>query len=883
MPRAKPARSQRRAASTRPSPAVAPGTATEEIGDRFFREMVWSLRNGVLAITRDGRVAVFNDIAYQTLDLEPGRGNLGRPYSEVLANSHDIARILDGAFKLTHLPNRAELRLASGKVIGYTLSLVKDTGAETVGAALFFKDLTRVEQLEERERLRDRLAALGEMAAAIAHEVKNPLAGIEVMAGVLKRQLDSEDAQQILSDIITEAKMANAIVQEVLEFVRPIQLQVEPVPLGRVLRDAVGMAESQIDPRSTSVSVSVPDSLPDLSSDPHQLRQLFTNLLTNAFEALDRRGQVEVKTWLAAEDSRRTSVEELAVPSRPLMVEVATTGRACLPTSPTRSSARSSRRSHGAAALAWRSSERSSMRTTGASMWRADQPVVPASGSRCRSRASIARLSRCSRVAIRTPAPARMTKEDEPMGRILVADDHDSLRRGISRALTEAGHEVEQASDGNAAIERLHGNQFDIVLSDLKMGGSDGLDVLRTARKLQPTAAVILMTAFGSVQTAVEALKIGAFDYVQKPFEIEEMESKIEKALELRRLRHEVDYLRHTQSDIYEFSRIVGASGALQRVLDLVRKVSQSNTTVLIRGETGTGKELIAGALHHNSPRSARNFVKVNCAALPENLLESELFGHEKGAFTSADRQRVGRFEQADGGSILLDEVGDMSPNTQAKILRVLQEQEFERLGSTRTLHVDVRVIAATNRNLANMVADGTFREDLYYRLNVVMVEMPPLRERKDDIVELAQFFIRRSAAELKKKIDGLDPAAERLLKRYAWPGNIRELENAIERAVLLTDGPYLLVEDLRLGELAVSGNSQEVVLAVNIPPTGIALEEIERQAVVEALRMSNWVQKDAAELLSISPRVMNYKIKTLGIELPRGRRATSAPAAMAG
>jgi signal transduction histidine kinase len=305
---------------------VAPGTATEEIGDRFFREMVWSLRNGVLAITRDGRVAVFNDIAYRTLDLEPDRGNLGRPYSEVLAHSHDIARILDGAFKLTHLPNRAELRLASGKVIGYTLSLVKDAGAETVGAALFFKDLTRVEQLEERERLRDRLAALGEMAAAIAHEVKNPLAGIEVMAGVLKRQLDSEDAQQILSDIITEAKMANAIVQEVLEFVRPIQLQVEPVPLGRVLRDAVGMAESQIDPRSTSVSVSVPDSLPDLSGDPHQLRQLFTNLLTNAFEALDGRGQIEVKTWLAAEDSRRTSVEELAEPSRPLMVEVADDG-----------------------------------------------------------------------------------------------------------------------------------------------------------------------------------------------------------------------------------------------------------------------------------------------------------------------------------------------------------------------------------------------------------------------------------------------------------------------------------------------------------------------------------------------------------------------------
>ena len=229
------------------------------------------------------------------------------------------------------------------------------------------------------------------------------------------------------------------------------------------------------------------------------------------------------------------------------------------------------------------------------------------------------------------------------------------------------------------------------------------------------------MTAFGSVSTAVEAMKIGAFDYVQKPFEIEEMEVKIEKALEMRRMRHEIDYLRHEQQDIYNFDRIIGSSGALKRVLGIVQKVARSNTTVLIRGETGTGKELIAGAIHHNSLRASRNFVKVNCAALQENLLESELFGHEKGAFTSADRQRIGRFEQADGGSLFLDEIGDMSPSTQAKILRVLQEHEFERLGGTRTLRVDVRLVAATNRDLASMVAQGTFREDLYYRLNVVV------------------------------------------------------------------------------------------------------------------------------------------------------------------
>src|SRR5512145_1766633 len=459
------------------------------------------------------------------------------------------------------------------------------------------------------------------------------------------------------------------------------------------------------------------------------------------------------------------------------------------------------------------------------------------------------------------------------MGRILVADDHDSLRRGIVRALSDAHHEVDEAPNGNVAIEKLHEGQYDVVLSDLKMGGSDGLDVLRTAKALHPNTAVILMTAFGSVHTAVEAMRIGAFDYVPKPFEIEEMEVKIEKAIEHRRLKHEIDYLRHTQQDIYEFDRIVGSSGALKRVLDIVRKVARSNTTVLIRGETGTGKELIAGAIHHNSLRASRNFVKVNCAALQENLLESELFGHERGAFTGADKQRVGRFEQADGGTLFLDEVGDMSANTQAKILRVLQEHEFERLGGTRTLRVDVRVIAATNRSLPVMVSNGQFREDLYYRLNVVSIDMPPLRERKEDIQALATFFLRRFAGELKKRVDGISPEATKLLLRYNWPGNIRELENAIERAVLLTEGPNLSSSDLRLCELTTPQPAGDGNPVVKIPPTGIPLEEIERQALIEALKMSNWVQKDAAELLSISPRVMNYKIKTLGIDYARGRR----------
>src|SRR5204863_8554865 len=408
------------------------------------------------------------------------------------------------------------------------------------------------------------------------------------------------------------------------------------------------------------------------------------------------------------------------------------------------------------------------------------------------------------------------------MGRILIADDHDSLRRGLAQAIAEAGHDVEEAPNGNAAIEKLHEGFFDVVVSDLKMGGSTGLDVLKTAKQLHPTTAVILMTAFGSVSTAVEAMKAGAFDYVQKPFEIEEMEVKIAKAREMRRMQHQIDYLRHAQGDIYDFDRIVGSSGALQKVLGVVKKVAKSNTTVLVRGETGTGKELIAGAIHHNSHRAGRNFVKVNCAALPETLLESELFGHEKGAYTGADRQRIGRFEQADGGSLFLDEVGDMSPAIQAKILRVLQEHEFERLGGTRTQRVDVRLIAATNRDLSAMVAGGAFREDLYYRLNVVSVEMPALRERKEDILALGLFFTKRFCGELKKKIDGLDPEAQKMLMRYNWPGNIRELENSIERAILMTESQSITSDDLRLGEIATASGSggRDASTLVKIPPS---------------------------------------------------------------
>ena len=465
------------------------------------------------------------------------------------------------------------------------------------------------------------------------------------------------------------------------------------------------------------------------------------------------------------------------------------------------------------------------------------------------------------------------------MGRILVADDHDSLRRGIVRALTDAHHDVDEAANGNIAIEKLHEGAYDVVLSDLKMGGSDGMDVLRTAKSLHPTTNVILMTAFGTVNTAVEAMKIGAFDYVQKPFEIEEMELKVNKAIEHRRLKHEIEYLRHTQQDIYDFDRIVGASGALQSVLSIVKKVAKSNTTVLIRGETGTGKELIAGATHHNSLRAGRNFVKVNCAALQENLLESELFGHEKGAFTGATEKQIGKFEMADRGTIFLDEVGDMSPKTQAKVLRVLQEQELERLGSNRIIKVDVRVIAATNKNLEEEILKGTFREDLFYRLNVIPIHVPPLRERKEDIPGLIRHFADLFSRENNFKRKTFTIAAMERLKQHHWRGNIRELKNFVERIIIMSPGDQIDVRDLP--DFSGARPADPLSMPSAVSPAGLTatlpapstpeldwmraptLQEFkstsERAFLVNKLRDNSWNISKTAEVID-TPRSNLYK-----------------------
>ncbi len=456
------------------------------------------------------------------------------------------------------------------------------------------------------------------------------------------------------------------------------------------------------------------------------------------------------------------------------------------------------------------------------------------------------------------------------MKKILVAEDEPTLREGIVAAFRDRGWQVTEASDGTQALARLEEEVFDVLLTDYKMPDRNGLEVLKHSKMINEGTVAVVMTAFGTVESAVEAMKAGAYDYALKPFDLEELELKVERALEHRRLLARLQaYDRETV--VPKFENIVGESPQMREVFKTIEKVARSNATVIVLGETGVGKELVAEALHRNSSRAERPFVKMNCAALHESLLESELFGHERGAFTGADRQRIGRFELANEGTLFLDEIGNMMPSTQTKVLRVLQEKEFERLGGSRTIKVDVRLVAATNKNLEEAITRGEFREDLYYRLNVVSIKVPPLRERKEDVIPLAKHFIDRFAAELKKDVRGLDPSAVRTLKRHTWPGNIRELENTVERSVLMCEGHFITEEDLNL--FAVGGPAPPdgaASLNLRLPPTGINLEELEKQAILEALRIHNWVQKDAARFLGISSRVMNYKVAKYEIKSPR-------------
>jgi two-component system response regulator PilR (NtrC family) len=462
--------------------------------------------------------------------------------------------------------------------------------------------------------------------------------------------------------------------------------------------------------------------------------------------------------------------------------------------------------------------------------------------------------------------------------RILVVDDERSILDFLRLLLEQEGYRVDEASSVEAARQELAANSFELILCDIMMPDGSGLDLLREIKLTDPECAVVMMTAYASTKTAIEAMKLGAQDYVSKPFNVDELKVILQKALEKTQLVAENIYLRRELEGKYQFSNIIGRSRRMQDIFSLIDKVSKTSSTVLLHGESGTGKELIARAIHYSSPRSKQRFLSVNCGALPETLLESELFGHERGAFTGAVKEKKGLFREADKGTLLLDEIGEMSPTMQVKLLRALQEKKVRKVGGHEETPVDVRIIASTNQDLSELIETNEFREDLYYRINVIPIELPPLRRRREDIPLLVEFFMEKYSGEMGIESKRISQEAMHLLESYSWPGNVRELENVIERALALNTEGAITADDIPAYLL---DRSSRKVPSWELPPEGIdleaQLEEIRRELMAQALERAGGVQTRAAELLGISFRSFRYYAKKVGLT---GGESAEAPAA---
>ncbi len=451
--------------------------------------------------------------------------------------------------------------------------------------------------------------------------------------------------------------------------------------------------------------------------------------------------------------------------------------------------------------------------------------------------------------------------------KILVVDDEDSQRRIIVDVLAKAEFDVMQASGASEAVRRMEEEHLDLIITDLRMEDGGGMDVLAEAKRLAPDTEVVVMTAYGSIESAVEAMRQGAYDYLTKPFDRDVLLVTVQKALEHKRLREENLELRELVKSRYSLVGIIGTSEEMQEVFKLVEKSIPVASTVLIQGESGTGKELVARSIHFDGPRKKNPFVAVNCAAVPENLIESELFGHEKGAFTGAVQKKQGKFELADGGTIFLDEIGDMSLELQAKLLRVLQEMQIERVGGTGLIPVDVRVLAATNKNLEEEVASGNFRDDLFFRLNVIVIDIPPLRARKKDIPPLIDYFQKKLSQKFQRAYPALDSAVVDQFMAYHWPGNIRELENTLERLLVLADKERIELSDLPENLLAPRIAIEELE-ELRLPKEGISMEDVEKKLILEALARTNGHILRASKLLGMTYKTLQYRIKKYDINV---------------
>ncbi|MBI4848479.1 MAG: sigma-54-dependent Fis family transcriptional regulator [Nitrospirae bacterium] len=454
------------------------------------------------------------------------------------------------------------------------------------------------------------------------------------------------------------------------------------------------------------------------------------------------------------------------------------------------------------------------------------------------------------------------------MGRILVVDDEKFITKSLKQHLEKEGHEVFTADSGDDGLEVFQAESPDIVILDLRMPGMSGMETLEAMKKSNSEAVVIIITAHGDIGTAVSAIKLGAYDFVEKPFDLDRLSVLIKKAMETAQLKREVNYFREEKYDTYNFSNIIGESPVMREVITLAKKVAASDAnTILIQGESGTGKSLLARAMHYNSPRVVGPFVEVTCTAIPEALIESELFGHEKGAFTDAKAAKKGLFEVASGGTIYLDEIGDIKLSTQAKLLRALEEKTFKRVGGLKDIKVDVRIVATTNKkNLEEAVRNGGFRADLYYRLKVFPINLQPLRERKEDVLPLAMHYLQRFNKEFKKNVTGISPTAEKLLLNYPWYGNSRELRNVIERVCILEDTEIVYPEHLPAEIIEFSGIESVESAAIAIPTAGLSLKTVEKDLVEQALKKTGGNQTKAARLLGISRDALRYKMQKFGL-----------------
>ena len=741
--------------------------------------------------------------------------------------------------------------LENARLYGEAQRRVAELSAASAGLARAQDQLVR----------KERLAAIGELAAVVAHEVRNPLGVLFNSLATLRRMVKpSGDALLLFEMAAEEATRLNRIVGDLLDFARPSPLALRPEPLDRVVDGAVAAALGAAGGRVALVR-EVPDDLPEVPMDARLVRQAVLNVAMNAVQAMPQGGTLTVR--LRAGEGVATVALADTGPGVPAEL----TGRIFEPFFTTRPTGTGL----GLAVVKrilddHRGAVEVAPAEGGGTCFTLRLPLAPGTGrtggrvERAPARGEDAAMSE---PVIRAVAPGDEARPDGAVAaKVLVVDDQRNMRASTAIVLREAGYEVAEAEDGAAAMRRVAQDSFDVVLTDVRMGAVDGMDVLRSTLEASPSTQVIVMTAYGTIEAAVEAMRRGAYDYIAKPFQEGELLLRVAKAAEKRRLLGEMSLLRREFQERYGLEHIVGRSAPMRELLERVVRVAPTDATVLVTGESGTGKELIARALHTASRRSERPFVPVNCAAITETLLESELFGHARGSFTGATRARRGLFEEASGGTLFIDEVGETAPGFQAKLLRALQEGEIRRVGESLPVKVDVRVIAATNQNLRAAVAERRFREDLFYRLNVVPLRVPALRERPEDVPPLAHHFLESYAQRTGERKE-LAPDALQKLVAHPWPGNVRELENMIEQAAALTPRATLTAADFRF-DVALP----PVTGAAGAPLRTLAeaVDEAERAAIEAALARAAGELGRVARELGVSSTTLWRKMKRLGL-----------------